>query len=389
MANVLFCLLTALIFRYESVADNNAIKVDIQDIQAFIDSKLDSEGSEVDSKSTAYEKQYQYDIHPNQDTAKHLLRSGNVLSASDINKNVEDKEFKFSGYDNYTHLKVRSTILFSVLEPINDFVLLPKDDKGDKGDHPYKKLDEIFSNFTGLKDRESLESLKTNFLGFNLTDLNEAKLFLDFVPGNFSVSGAHAIFYKNKYYSNVTPSSGLKAKTMDFFRKMTQKRYRELSDVQIINLNILKYGQRYEESTLTYKSKKFVKAGEYDDENAILKHLKKKGFEADADMVITAIPVTYKPLTTTAENNSEDGTPSDEVKDNNKAVVNQPPSMGQPPSMNNNNQVADNQVAVVNQVDKKDASDTGDDNNNDDEVKDNSDSDTGVVGQADNKNAFD
>jgi len=77
-----------------------------------------------------------------------------------------------------------------------------------------------------------LEAIKyylgTNFLGFNLTVLKEAALFLEHVPENFSVSGALAIFHMELYSGDVKPSSGFKAKAMDFFRKMTQKQYREL-----------------------------------------------------------------------------------------------------------------------------------------------------------------
>jgi len=137
----------------------------------------------------------------------------------------------------YSHLKARNRILNSILEPITDFVMLYKN-RNDLN----KALVKIFEDLMDFSKGGSTpipvdlaamkEKLETNFFGFNLTDLKEAMLFLELVPVNFSVSGALAIFHKQRYCKDVTPSSGsswkaLKIKVMNFIKENTQKRYKE------------------------------------------------------------------------------------------------------------------------------------------------------------------
>jgi len=121
--------------------------------------------------------------------------------------------------------------------------------------------------------------------------VKEAKLFLYHIPMNFSVSGALAILHRDRYCPE--SSSGdfwgiLKSKAINFIKENTQRGYKELSELQKSNLQILKYGQSYEDSTLTFHSNKLVEVVDgtqspyyvmenNDEKNAIDNHLKKKG----------------------------------------------------------------------------------------------------------------
>jgi len=123
-------------------------------------------------------------------------------------------------------------MLNSILESINDFVMLLKN-RNDLNKTLVKIFEELV-DFSKVDESTSksvdLEAIKyylgTNFFGFNLTVLKEA--YYQFLS------------HMELYCGHVKPSSGLKAKTMDFFRRMTQKRYRELSEIQKSNLKILK-----------------------------------------------------------------------------------------------------------------------------------------------------